>query len=132
MGARPGVPAAAGGLLDALRAVGATLGDMACVRASLLSIEVREEILRRKQQLMLSTIALLLLHTGLLLCTALVAAFFWETHRLAAMASMTLLYLAGGTALLFKARHDAALAPAPFSATLHELGEDLRALRGAP
>ena len=129
MGARPTAP---GGLLEALRAIGVTLGDMACVRGALLSIEVREELERRKQLAILATAGTLVLHTGLLLCTALVAAFFWDTHRLAAIATMTLLYVAGGAGLLLKARRDAANAPPPFAATLRELGEDLRALRETP
>jgi hypothetical protein len=38
------------------------------------------------------------------------------------------LYFAIGAGLFLKMRLDAARAPGPFAATLHELGEDIRAL----
>ncbi len=129
MGARLPAPAAPGGLLEALRAIGATLGEIVRVRGALISVELREEIERRKQLLILATAGILLVHTGFLLFTVLVAAFFWDTHRLAAIGAMAFLYLAAGAALFAKMRLDAAAGPAPFAATLEELAQDVRALR---
>jgi hypothetical protein len=42
-------------MIPALRSIGATLADMACVRASLALVELREEIERRGQQLVLGS-----------------------------------------------------------------------------
>ena len=132
MGARPPAPTAAGGLLDALRAIGATLADMACLRGALASVELREEIERRKELLVLAIGGAVFLHTAFLLFTVAVAALFWDTHRMAALGTMITLYLAMGAGLFLKLRLDAAAAPGPFAATLHELGEDIRALRESP
>jgi len=128
MGARPPAPTAAGGLLDALRAIGATLADMACLRGALASVELREEIERRKELLVLAIGGAVFLHTAFLLLTVAVAALFWDTHRMAALGTMIALYLLIGAGLFLKLRLDAAAAPGPFAATLHELGEDIRAL----
>jgi uncharacterized membrane protein YqjE len=99
MGARLPSPPPAGGLFDALRAIGATLADMACVRGALASVELREEIERRKQLLVLAIGGAVFLHTALLLLTVAVAAFFWDTHRMAALGTMIALYLAAGAGL---------------------------------
>jgi uncharacterized membrane protein YqjE len=128
MGARLPASPAAGGLFDALRAIGATLADMACLRGALASVELREEIERRKQLLALAIGGALFLHTAFLLLTVAVASLFWDTHRMAALGTMIALYLAIGAGLFLRMRLDAAAAPQPFAATLHELGEDIRAL----
>jgi len=124
--------AASGGLGDALRAIGGTLADIACVRAALASVELSEEIERRKHQLMLGALGMLFLYTAFLVATFFVAALFWDTHRMAALGTMIALYLLIGAGLFLKLRLDAAAAPGPFAATLHELGEDIRALRESP
>jgi uncharacterized membrane protein YqjE len=51
---------------------------------------------------------------------------------MAALGTMIALYSAAGAGLFLKMRLDAAHAPEPFAATLHELGEDIRALRESP
>ncbi|HEX3098563.1 MAG TPA: phage holin family protein [Usitatibacter sp.] len=117
------------GLLDALRAIGATLEDTVRVRGALFALELREEVGRRRSRLVLAVAAGALLHTAFLLATALVAALFWDTHRVAAIASMAALYVAGGAALLFFLQAKAAASPEPFAETLRELGRDLAALR---
>ena len=128
MGARLPAPPAPGGLFDALRAIGATLADMARLRGALASVELREEIERRKELLVLAVGGAVFLHTAFLLLTVAIAAYFWDTHRMAALGTMIALYLAAGAGLFLKLRQDAAAAPGPFAATLHELGEDIRAL----
>jgi uncharacterized membrane protein YqjE len=128
MGARLPATPVAGGLFHALRAIGATLADMACLRGALASVELREEIERRKELLVLAIGGALFLHTAFLLLAVAVAALFWDTHRMAALGTMIALYFAIGAGLFLKMRLDAARAPGPFAATLHELGEDIRAL----
>ena len=117
------------GLLEALKAIGATLEETVRIRGALFALELREEVGRRRSRLVLTVAAGVLLHTALLLSTALVAVLAWDTHRVAAIAAMAALYLAGGVALLLFVRAKAAASPDPFGETLRELGRDLASLR---
>lgn len=123
-----GLPAAAG-LLEALRAIGATLNEMLRVRGALFAVELREEIERRKHMAILAVLGATFLHMALVLFTFLVAVIFWDTHRVAAVLAMAALYLACGAAALFAFRARSAASPAPFAATLGELDRDLAQLR---
>ena len=126
MSARPSVaPPATQGLLSALRAAGATLNELVRVRGALFAVELREEVERRRQMLVLAALGFAFLHTALLLVTLFVAVAFWDSHRIAAVGAMALLYLGCGAAALLRLRQDAAAAPAPFAATLGELERDL-------
>jgi uncharacterized membrane protein YqjE len=116
-------------LLAALRAVGATLGEMFRVRGALFEVELREEVGRRKRTLLLAALGFAFLHTALLLLSVFVAVVFWDTHRVAAIGGMTVLYLALGAAALIRLRVEAAASPSPFAATLAELDRDLSGLR---
>lgn len=124
----PGSPAA-GGLLDALRVIGATLNEMVRVRAALFSLELREEVERRKHMLVLAALGAALLHMALVLATLFVVAAFWDTHRMVAIGAMAAVYLACGVAALVRLRDGIAASPAPFAATLCELDQDLAQLR---
>lgn len=117
-----------GGLLAALRAIGATLGETARVRGALLGVELREEIERRKQMLVLVALAAVFLHLALLVLSLLVAVAFWETHRVAAIGGLAAFYACLGTVAILRLRMQAASSPAPFAATLGELDRDLAAL----
>jgi uncharacterized membrane protein YqjE len=119
---------ASGGLLDALRAIGATLHEMARVRGALFAVELGEEIERRKHMLVLAAFGVAFLHMALLLLTFLVAVVFWDTHRVGAIGAMTALYLACGGAALIALRAKVAASPAPFADTLGELNRDLAEL----
>ena len=68
MSVRPSPPAA-GGLLDSLRAIGATLNEIVRVRGALFGVELGEEIERRKRALILAALAAAFLHMALLLLT---------------------------------------------------------------
>jgi uncharacterized membrane protein YqjE len=118
-----------GGLGDALRAIGGTLADMACVRGALASVELAEEIERRKGQLVLGALGAVFVHSALLVATFLVAAIFWDTYRLIALASLALVYFAGGIGAFALMSRRARTAPEPFAATRRELEQDLAAWR---
>ena len=118
------------GLVDALRAIGATLADLVCVRAELASIELSEEIERRKRQLALGALGILFLHTAFLLATLFVAVLFWDTHRLAALALLAFAHLAIGACVLALLASKDRAAAAPFAATRAELSHDIAAWRG--
>lgn len=124
----PGSPAPAG-LLDALCAIGRTLGEVVRVRGALLGVELREEMQRRQHMLVLAVLAVALLHMALLLLTLLVAVAFWDTHRVAAVGTMAALYLACGSAAWFRLRAEVAASPSPFAASLRELDQDLAQFR---
>jgi len=122
---RPAAP----GVLEALKAIGATLEDTVRLRGALFALELREEAARRKSRLVLAVAAGILLHTALLLATALVAVVLWDTHRVAAIAVMAALYFTGGAALLVFLRAKAAASPDPFAGTLRALDRDAATLR---
>src|SRR6187549_1089211 len=121
----PNATQAPRGLLDALRAMGGTLNEILHTRAALFSVELREELERRKRMLALAALGFAFLHTALLLATLLVTVLFWDTHRIAAIGAMTVLYLGCGAFAVKRLRDEAAASPAPFAATLGELEQDL-------
>ena len=132
MSERPSGTPAPGGLLGALRAIGATLNELVRVRGALFALELREEMARRKDLMVLAVIGAIFLHMALVLLTFLVVAVFWDTHRIAAIGAMAMLYLACGAIVFGKLRAKADATPVPFAATLHELDQDLADLRPSP
>jgi uncharacterized membrane protein YqjE len=123
-------PEAPSGTLASLRALGATLLDSAATRIELAIVELREEGERRKALLLLAIAGGVFLGMGLLLAAFLVVVFFWDTHRLAAITVMTLLYLGIAGAIFATMRRKARDAPPPFEATLRELAADRDMIRG--
>ena len=117
------------GLLDALRVMGGTLNEILQTRAALVSVELREEIERRKRMLALAALGFAFLHMALLLATLLVTVVFWDTHRVAAIGAMTVLYLACGAVAVKRLRDEALASPAPFAASLAEVERDLASMR---
>ena len=117
------------GLLDALRAIGGTLGEIVHVRGALFAVELREELQSRKDMLVLALIGVVFVHMAFLMLTLLLVVIFWETHRVGAIMAMTALYLVFGATAFIRLRGKAA-ASAPFAATLGELDQDLAQLRG--
>jgi uncharacterized membrane protein YqjE len=129
MGARPLDPPVVRGLLDALRAIGATVNEIVRIRGALFAVELAEEIERRKHQAFLSALGAAFMHMALVLLSFLVVAVFWDTHRIGAIATLAVVYLACGIAAFVRLRLAVADSPAPFAASLRELDEDLAQLR---
>jgi uncharacterized membrane protein YqjE len=130
MSVRPAVAEPASpGLLQALLALGATLNEALRIRGALFAVELREEVERRRQMLILAALGFAFLHTALLVGSLFVVAIFWDTHRLAAIGAMAAVYLACGAAAIMRLRQKAAASPAPFAATLGELEQDLAQMR---
>jgi uncharacterized membrane protein YqjE len=117
------------GPLDSLRALGATLLALIGTRAELLVVEVREEGARRKEMLVLAAIAAVFLAMGSLLVAFFFVVVFWDTHRIGAIAAVTLLYLGVGAGALLRLRAKSRSSPPPFEATLAEFAKDLEMLR---
>jgi uncharacterized membrane protein YqjE len=125
---QPSAPPRAGPL-DSLRALLATFLALVGTRAELAVVELREEGSRRKDMLVLAAVALVFLALGLLLIALFVVVLFWDTHRVAASAAVTLLYLGVGAGALVRLREKVRSSPPPFEATLAEFAKDLETLR---
>lgn len=123
-------PVSRTGPVDSLRALGATVMELVAARAELAMVELREQGERRKEIVALAAACAVFALLGMLLVTLFVLAVFWDTHRLAAIAGMALLYLgiAAGAYGLMRAKM--ALAPPPFEATMREFAADRDLLTG--
>jgi len=117
------------GLVSSLRALGATVAQLAGTRAELALVELGEMAERRKRALVFIIVGSVFLAMGLLLAAFFVVALFWDTYRLAAIAGVTLLYLAIGVGTLLRLRALEEASPKPFEATLRELSLDREMLR---
>ena len=126
----PAAPPGSAGPIDSLKGLGETLGGMASTRAELFSLELGEETARLERMIVLAAVAAVFLAAALLLAAFFVVICFWDTHRVAASAGVTIVYLGAGAwaaSALRRAIHDR---PTPFEATMAELARDLEMLRG--
>jgi len=128
MASVPSGPAAAP--LASLRSLGATLLALLGTRAELAVVELREEGERRKDQVIVALAAAIFVLLALVCATLLVVVFFWDTHRLAALAGVTLTHAVLGGWAIATLRGMARSAPPPFAATLAELARDREMLGG--
>lgn len=121
---QPQAAVGAPGFGASLRSLGTSLLEAVGTRAELALTELREEGERRRQMLVLALVGGLFAALALLLVALFVVVFFWDTHRLAALGGVTLLY--GGIAALALAalRAKQRASPPPFEATLRELAAD--------
>ena len=110
--------------------LGAALLGMARTRLELASIEFAEERNRIQQQLGLLVAASGFLMFAVLFAAVWVVVYFWDTHRLTAIAIVALVFAAAGTVLLLLRSQAARAAPTPFSATIAEFDRDRVALAG--
>jgi len=123
-------PVSKAGLAGSVRGLGDSLLSLIRTRAELLAIELEEEKERRKEMLILAVLGALFLALGLQLLAFLLVVAFWDTHRLAAAAGVTCLYLGIAAWAFWRLRYKWQDTPAPFAATLEELGKDMDALQG--
>jgi uncharacterized membrane protein YqjE len=120
----------AAGPLGSARALGASVLALMRVRLELAAVELKEGAERSKRQFILALVAAVFLASSLLLAAFLVVVVFWDSHRLAAAAGVTLAYFAIGMGAFLNFRATAVNSPPPFSATLEEFQKDLDLLRG--
>jgi uncharacterized membrane protein YqjE len=116
--------ARAGGLLDSIKKLAATLAAVVQTRLQLFANEIHGEGLRLAQMLLLGVAAIFFLACGVLLLTFLVIVIYWDTNRLLAIGGFAVLYLAIGTGLALSARGRAAAGTRLFEASLGELKKD--------
>src|SRR3990167_6734257 len=88
--------AAAAGLFASLKTLAASLIGIVQTRLELLSTDVAEARERTIALLVLVLAALFSLGVGVVLLAILVAAAYWETHRLAVLGALAALFLGGG------------------------------------
>ena len=125
-------PPASGGLFHSLRGLLATGLGIAQLRLELFGTELEAEKLRLLGALWRLFLGLLLLGLAVVLAAGFVLMLFWDSHRLAALGVMVLLFLGGGVALLLRARAvmEAGVG-GPFALSLGELQRDLNGLQEA-
>jgi uncharacterized membrane protein YqjE len=120
-----------------IRDAGTAFLGLVGTRIELLGVELREEAFYLRRMLVVAAVAAFLLGGALVLLGVLVAAAFWETHRLLALAAVTGAYAVAGVGALMWLGSSLSQRPPPFQATVSELEADMRALRessgtGAP
>jgi uncharacterized membrane protein YqjE len=97
---------------------------LAHTRAELASVEFAEERARLKRTAMMIAGAVFMLSFAVLGVATWVVVYFWDTHRLEAIAVVTLIFALAGGLLLWRNAALERQSPKPFSATLAELSKD--------
>ena len=114
----------------AVRRIGATVLDLARTRLELAAIELQEGAQRLFGYLAWAVAAAVLGLFALGLVILFVLVLFWDTHRLAAVGGMAVLFIAGTLFAVMKLRAGLAARPPMLPATLAELRKDAAALKG--
>ena len=122
--------APAGGLRRALARAGSATVELLRTRVELAALEFAEERERAKLGIIMAVIAATFFAFAVLCASALVVLVFWDTHRVAAIAAVTVVHLAIGVGALLRLRASQRSAPSPFQATLAELERDRLWLAG--
>ena len=112
------------GLLVSLRRLLTTFVEILQTRIEIFSVELEEEGGRIRELILYSLVSIFFLGFGLLLLTLLVVMVYWETHRLAVLAAITVLYLLIGLGAALAVVRKLKTRPRLFAATLAELHKD--------
>ncbi len=114
----------------AVRRIGANVLDLARTRLELAAIELQEGAQRLFGYLAWAVAAAVLGLFALGLVILFVLVLFWDTHRLAAVGGMAVLFILGSLFAVMKLRAGLAARPPMLPATLAELRKDAAALKG--
>ena len=114
----------------ALRQFGANLVDLLRTRIELAAVELQEGTHRLIGYLVWALAAAVLGLFALALAVLFVLVLFWDTHRLAAVGGMTVLFALGTVFAVTKLRAGLAAREPFLPATLGELRKDAAALKG--
>lgn len=112
------------GLKGALARLGAAVLGLLETRLELVTIEYAEERGRLIEALVLVLVSVVSIAFALLAGSALIVAWFWDTHRIAALLAVMLAYLAIGLFALWRLSQSRAADARPFAATLAEIERD--------
>jgi uncharacterized membrane protein YqjE len=130
--AERGEPPRAAGLSDAIFRLGGTVVALLRSRLELATVEFEEERESATELLVLVLCCVLLGLFALLFASLFVIAWYWDTYRMWAIGGVTLFYIALAVATFLRLQQRRRDKPAPFSATLAELGNDVSSLRREP
>lgn len=114
----------------AVRRIGANVLDLARTRLELAAIELQEGAQRVFGYLAWAVAAAVLGLFALGLVILFVLVLFWDTHRLAAVGGMAVLFILGTLFAVMRLRAGLATRPPMLPATLAELRKDAAALKG--
>jgi uncharacterized membrane protein YqjE len=119
-----------GGLRRGLARAACAAIELVRTRVELAALEFSEQRDRAKLTLILGVVAATFFAFAILCASALVVLFFWDTHRVAAMAVVTLVHLGIGAGALWRLKAVQREATPPFEQTLAELDRDRRWIAG--
>ncbi|MBI3285908.1 MAG: phage holin family protein [Burkholderiales bacterium] len=117
-------------LTDSLAQLAATLTGILHTRLELISVELEEELTRFSSMLLWSLTALFCAGIAVMLAILLLVALFWDSHRLAIVSALLLLFSGAAIALGVWLRRRLRNKPGLLSYTLAELKKDSAALQG--
>ena len=120
----PGTGETGTGIVQSLRNLAATLVAVFHTRFELLVTEIEEERVRLLELLLWAAAALFCLGVTVLLLVLLLIAVFWDTHRIAVIATLAAVFLAAGVAIAAGARNRMHARSRLFSASLDEIARD--------
>jgi uncharacterized membrane protein YqjE len=117
------------GYLNSLRTLGDGLLASVQDRFELFTVEFQEEKLRLIQSFIWISAAVFTGMMAITFASLSLVYIFWESARLAVLVGLTIVYAGGFTAIVVAFKRYVSRQPNPFSATLHELGEDRACIR---
>jgi uncharacterized membrane protein YqjE len=117
------------GYLSSLRSLGDGLLASVQDRLKLFTVELQEEKFRLVQTFIWISAAIFTGVMAITFASLTLVYLFWESARLAVLGGMALLYAAALVTIIVAFRRYLARQPDPFSATLHEIGEDRECIR---
>ena len=115
--------------LSSLRSLGDGLLASVQDRLELFTVELQEEKFRLVQTFVWICAAVFTGMMAITFASLTVVYLFWENARLAVLGGLTVFYAAALVAIVLAFRRFRARQPAPFTATLQELGEDRTCIR---
>lgn len=116
------------GLFESLTRLAANLVSAIYQRLDLLSADIERARAQVLSLLVLAAVTGFCLGVGVVLAMLLLAAVFWETHRLLALGLIAGFFLAVGAVLMLVAIHQLRTRPRVFAASLAELAKDRQQL----
>ena len=116
------------GLWASLKTLLSSLLGILQTRLELLAVEFEEAQIRFFRLLVVTVMGLFLLCMGLLLSVLLLAALFWDTHRLLVLGVLTLVFLGAGAGAIFWARRELRRIPRFLESSRNELSRDRESL----
>ena len=117
-------PASRRGLRTAVAQLAETLLGLGRTRLELAAVEFEEARARAAERLVLSLVAGLCFALAVLVASMLVVVLFWDTHRIAALCAVTIVYALLGLVALWRLAVQKRSETPAFAATLAELERD--------